>query len=81
MLALGLCGCNTEELEDIHNRLTALEEGTIPSVNQQITGIQGTIPQLQAVDTELRALIDALEENLAALTDSLGKANATVEAV
>ena len=46
MLTLGLCGCNTEELEDIHNRLTALEEGTIPSVNQQITGIQGTIPQL-----------------------------------
>ena len=61
LLCLGTTGCNEGEFEDFETRLSKLEAGTIPPVNEQLSGIEASITALRAVDAELRNLITALQ--------------------
>lgn len=76
LLASGLSSCNQQEIDDINARLDALEAGTIPPVNQQITEIQNALSKLQAMDTELKGLITALEQKADSMQKELDQVNA-----
>ena len=63
-----------DRLDDLDDRLESLEGTKLPSVDEQISNILASLAELQGVDAELQALIDALSEDAeahAALIEAL----------
>ena len=64
----------SDRLDDLDGRLESLEGTKLPSVDEQISNILASLAELQGVDAELQALIEALSEDAeehAALIEAL----------
>ena len=63
IVAIGLSGCEkiNEQLADLNDRLTQLENSTIPVINDQIGRINTSIDELVVVDEELNGYISVLQ--------------------
>ena len=81
MLVLTAVGCGEmEEMLDSHDgRLENIEAVHIKTINEQISGIEGSLTELQKVDTDLQGLIEALENQASELRNQLD-ANASSDA-
>ncbi len=64
---------------DLQDRLDKTEDSVLPTINEQITDINTSVEDLEAVDTELNTLIDNLEAEAADLQSQLD-ANADTDA-
>ena len=63
-----------DRLDDLDDRLESLEGTKLPSVDEQISNILASLAELQGVDAELQALIEALSDDAeahAALIEAL----------
>ena len=63
-----------DRLDDLDDRLESLEGTKLPSVDEQISNILASLAELQGVDAEIQALIEALSEDAeahAALIEAL----------
>ena len=81
VLALAAVGCGEmEEMLGSHDgRLDNIETVQIKTINEQISGINASLTDLQKVDTDLQGLIDALETQASDLRSQL-EANASSDA-
>lgn len=64
LLVFCISSCYNDDIEDINNRLDAIENTQIASINEQITSIENSIQLLTNVDKELNSYIDNLEKTL-----------------
>lgn len=64
LLVFCISSCYNDDIEDINNRLDAIENTQIASINEQITSIENSIQLLTNVDNELNSYIDNLEKNI-----------------
>ena len=63
-----LWGCvQKSEIDDLQKQIDDLKAGEIATMSAQIAGIQTSLGDLQRVDTELRGLIETLQEDLSAI--------------
>lgn len=77
--------CYKEDIEDINNRLEAIENTQIATINQQISSIRNSIDLLGNTDKELKTYITALEkkaeqlESIKAAIENLKAIDETIE--
>lgn len=64
LLAFCISSCYNDDIEDINNRLNAIENTKIASINEQISSIENSIQLLTNVDNELNSYIDNLEKSI-----------------
>ena len=75
LLGAILTSCYDGDIEEINNRLDAIENNQIASINSQISSITNSINSLIKTDTELKNYITALEKE----TEQLDDIKATIE--
>ena len=69
LLGAILTSCYDGDIEEINNRLDAIENNQIASINSQISSITNSINSLIKTDTELKNYITALEKETEQLDD------------
>lgn len=76
-------GCQkiNDELEVLDGRLDKLEQETIPTIDEQITAINTTLVNLDAVDKELKGYIDNLTATATSLQEQINATNIKIEEV
>ena len=67
-LAVG-CSDYSSDVDDVHRRLGGIEDNQIASIDRQIEAVNASIPLLEKTDSDLKKLI----ENLQNSADGLGK--------
>ena len=75
LLGAILTSCYDGDIEEINNRLDAIENNQIASINSQISSITNSINSLIKTDNELKNYITALEKE----TEQLNDIKATIE--
>lgn len=75
LLGAILTSCYDGDIEEINNRLDAIENNQIASINSQISSITNSINSLIKTDAELKNYITALEKE----TEQLDDIKATIE--
>ena len=75
LLGAILTSCYDGDIEEINNRLDAIENNQIASINSQISSITNSINSLIKTDTELKNYITALEKE----TEQLDGIKTTIE--
>ena len=80
IVAIGLSGCEkiNEQLADLNDRLTQLENSTIPVINDQIGRINTSIDELVVVDEELNGYISVLQAMAKELQESIDAVNVRI---
>ena len=67
------CGKINDRIDRLDDRLSQLEETTIPSIDEQIDGIGKTIKSLEKIDAELKGYIKTLQQQSATATEQIKK--------
>lgn len=81
LLGMSLTSCYDEDIENINNRLDAIENSQIATISQQITSINNSILLLNGTDKELKDYITALEAEAESLQTQLTATNAKIDEV
>ena len=78
-----LPGCKkiNEELDALGARLDKLEQETIPTIDEQISAINTTLGNLDAMDKELKGYIDGLTATANDLQEKINATNSKIDAV
>ncbi len=82
-IAIMASGCQkiNDELEVLDGRLDKLEQETIPTIDEQISAINTTLVNLDAVDKELKGYIDNLTATATSLQEQINATNIKIEEV
>ncbi len=82
-LAMILPSCKkiNEAIDGLDNRLDKLEQETIPSIDEQISAINTTLSNLNAMDKELKGYINELTTTAASLQQQIKATNLKIDAV
>lgn len=81
LLGMSLTSCYDEDIENINNRLDAIENTQIATISQQITSINNSILLLNGTDKELKDYITALETEAESLQTQLTATNAKIDEI
>ena len=80
VVAMMLPSCKkiNEAIDDLDNRLNKLEQETIPSIDEQISAINTTLGNLDAMDKELKGYIDNLTATASSLQEQINATNTKI---
>ena len=83
IMAMVLPSCKkiNEAIDDLDNRLNKLEQETIPSIDEQISAINTTLGNLDAMDKELKGYIDNLTTTASSLQEQINATNSKIDEV
>ena len=83
VVAMMLPSCKkiNEALDSLDGRLDKLEQETIPSIDEQISAINTTLGNLDAMDKELKGYIDNLTATASSLQEQINATNIKIEEV
>ena len=81
LLGVLLTSCYDKDIEEINNRLDAIEGTQIVSLQGQITAIKNTLPELEKADKELKGYIESLQSTATNLQKSISSTNAKIDEV
>ena len=83
VLAMLLPSCKkiNEAIDGLDNRLDKLEQETIPSIDEQISAINTTLGNLDAMDKELKGYIDNLTTTASSLQEQINATNIKIDEV
>lgn len=83
VMAMLLPSCKkiNEAIEGLDSRLDKLEQETIPSIDEQISAINTTLGNLDAMDKELKGYIDNLTTTASSLQEQINATNTKIEEV
>ena len=77
-MVLPSCKKINEAIDDLDNRLNKLEQETIPSIDEQISAINTTLGNLDAMDKELKGYIDNLTATASSLQEQINATNTKI---
>ena len=77
-MLLPSCKKINEAIDDLDNRLNKLEQETIPSIDEQISAINTTLGNLDAMDKELKSYIDHLTATASNLQEQINGVNTKI---
>ncbi len=77
-MVLPSCKKINEAIDDLDNRLNKLEQETIPSIDEQISAINTTLDNLDAMDKELKGYIDNLTATASSLQEQINSVNTKI---
>ena len=80
-MLLPSCKKINEAIDGLDNRLDKLEQETIPSIDEQISAINTTLDNLDAMDKELKGYIDNLTTTASSLQEQINATNVKIEEV
>ena len=80
-MLLPSCQKINEAIDGLDNRLDKLEQEAIPSIDEQISAINTTLGNLDAMDKELKGYIDDLTTTASSLQEQINATNAKIEEV
>lgn len=80
-MILPSCKKINEAIDDLDNRLNKLEQEAIPSIDAQISAINTTIGNLDAMDKELKGYIDNLTNTASLLQEQISTTNTKIDEV
>ena len=72
------CGKLEDKINSLEQRISELENTKVPSIESQISSINGTIKQLESTDASLQEHITALETKSAELKNDIDNTNSTI---
>ena len=75
------CGKLEDQISALEQRIAQLEDSKIPSVEKQITSINGTISDMQQTDAALKDYISALQQKDTELSAEIEKTNGDITAL
>ena len=75
------CGKLEDQISALEQRIAQLEDSKIPSVEKQITSINGTISDIQQTDAALKDYISALQQKDTELSAEIEKTNGDITAL
>ena len=83
VVAMMLPSCKkiNEALDSLDDRLNKLEQEAIPSIDEQISAINTTLGNLDAMDKELKGYIDGLTTTAKNLQDQIDNTNTKIDEV
>jgi chromosome segregation ATPase len=73
--------CYDDEIEDLQEKIEALEGTQIASLQEQVAAIKNTLPELEKTDKELSAYIKSLQSTASDLEKSINETNDKIEEV
>ena len=77
-MLLPSCKKINEAIDDLDNRLNKLEQETIPSIDEQISAINTTLSNLDAMDKELKGYINNLTSTASNLQEQINSVNTKI---
>ena len=80
-MLLPSCKKINEAIEGLDSRLDKLEQETIPTIDEQISAINITLGNLDAMDKELKGYIDNLTATASSLQEQINATNTKIEEV
>lgn len=80
-VALTFTSCYKDEIENLKQRLEAIEGTQIASIQGQITAINSTLPKLEKADGELEGYIGRLQNTTTSLQNSINSANSKINEI
>ena len=80
-MLLPSCKKINEELDALDARLDKLEQETIPTIEEQISAINTTLGNLDAMDKELKGYIDGLTATASNLQEQINATNTKIDEV
>ena len=80
-MLLPSCKKINEAIDGLDSRLDKLEQETIPSIDEQISAINTTLGNLDAMDKELKGYIDNLTTTASSLQEQINATNTKIEEV
>ena len=80
-MLLPSCQKINEAIDGLDNRLDKLEQEAIPSIDEQISAINTTLGNLDAMDKELKGYIDNLTTTASSLQEQINATNVKIEEV
>ena len=80
-MVLPSCKKINEAIEGLDSRLDKLEQETIPSIDEQISAINTTLDNLDAMDKELKGYIDNLTTTASSLQEQINATNSKIDEV
>ena len=80
-MILPSCKDYSGEFDTINNRLDKLEQESIPTIDEQISAINTTLGNLDAMDKELKGYIDNLTATASSLQEQINATNTKIDAV
>ena len=80
-MLLPSCKKINEAIDGLDSRLDKLEQETIPSIDEQISAINTTLGNLDAMDKELKGYIDNLTATASSLQEQINATNTKIEGV
>lgn len=81
LFVLMLTSCYKDEIENLQERLEAIEGTQITSLQGQITAIKNSLPELQKTDKELGEYIESLQKTAAGLQESINSTSSQINDV
>ena len=81
LFVLMLTSCYKDEIENLQERLEAIEGTQITSLQGQITAIKNSLPELEKTDKELGEYIESLQKTAAGLQKSINSTNSQINDV
>ena len=80
-MLLPSCKKINEAIEGLDSRLDKLEQETIPTIDEQISAINTTLGNLDAMDKELKGYIDNLTATASSLQEQINTTNTKIDEV
>ncbi len=80
-MMLPSCKKINEAIEGLDSRLDKLEQETIPTIDEQISAINTTLGNLDAMDKEMKGYIDNLTTTASSLQEQINATNTKIDAV
>ena len=80
-MLLPSCKKINEAIDGLDSRLDKLEQETIPTIDEQISAINTTLGNLDAMDKELKGYIDNLTTTASSLQEQINATNTKIEEV
>ena len=83
VMAMVLPGCKKieESIDALSNRIDKLEQEAIPTIDEQISAINTTLDNLDAMDKELKGYIDGLQVTADNLQKQINDTNSKIDAI
>ena len=81
LFVLMLTSCYKDEIENLQERLEAIEGTQIASLQGQITAIKNSLPELEKTDKELGEYFESLQKTAASLQESINSTSSKINDV
>ena len=81
LFVLMLTSCYKDEIENLQNRLEVIEWTQIASLQEQITAIKNSLPELEKTDKELGEYIESLQKTTAGFQESINSISSKINDV